>query len=529
MNTLKDNLSSTYRHYSNFIFFLIHNSIISILMLFLLLLTFSRYAFSTGYYVDSEVVINIPGTTYNWLEIGRFGLVAFRKLLGTQWYNPFYTGVLFFVFLWLAGMALTYLFMHVFPALDKRLCALAALAVITYPTFADQYYFHFQSAEIALGLFLCVCTMGACFLFLTEANLFLYCITIPALVLVFATYQSFVPFMLCGYLLVFLGYLLHAKKDLPEILAAIGKIVLHFVLAFGLYEGINKLFFTSSDYIVSQVIWESGYSAKQILLDILTNCARMLAGLGVFYTAIMIPAWIFCMFLFIKVFRKKLEMEHAVWKLFTAAGIAVTPFLLTFIMGSYTNIRTQFTYSLSAVILLLFCIQTLAEAGLWEKLLSKAALAGMLFVAVSQICIVNYIWNVHEKVLRFDYEAVTNILGFMYDSYIVCDQGPCLFWGYMQPELENAKLLSQSPSYLFTSVFNLEHDMEPYCYYSSVRITAYMESLGHTFTYPTDEFRGKGRYFIDREELPPYPDLGCYYSDPAGFILNLGNSPDYYN
>ena len=117
----------------------------------------------------------------------------------------------------------------------------------------------------------------------------------------------------------------------------------------------------------------------------------------------------------------------------------------------------------------------------------------------------------------------------MYDSFII-DTGIAgtIFWGYLQPETPFDESLAGSPSYLFTSVFNLEHHMEPYCFYSTNRILGYMESMGHTFAYPSKRTWNISEYIMDREELPAFPDKGCSFNDLEAFTLNLGNCPEYY-
>ena len=102
----------------------------AIFLLIGVLVAYIPYAFNTDYYVDSEVIINIPGTTYNWLEIGRYGLVFVKKLLNTDWYNPYYTGVLMLLFLWFAGMVLSYLFEKLFPKLPEWMCVFGSLTFL---------------------------------------------------------------------------------------------------------------------------------------------------------------------------------------------------------------------------------------------------------------------------------------------------------------------------------------------------------------------------------------------------------------
>lgn len=526
MTKLKQSLRFLYEQFYHFLLYIIKHPFCSVFLLAGVLVCYLPYAFATDYYVDSEVVINIPGTSYNWLEIGRYGLVFARKLLGTSWYNPYYTGILLLFFLWLTGICFSYIAGKLFPRLTAPLTFLAGLVFITYPTFSEQYYFHFQSAEIAFGLFLSMLATGLFYFFVKKGSLLCFVLTLPVYVLTFAIYQSFIPLALCCYLAVFLALIVRPDTEDPLIRRSILGSILHFLLAFGISQGINRIFFASSDYLSGQVIWTETASLKDSVLTVIYACLRMLTGQGLFYTCILLLALLcaaaaFWRYRFLKTYRLILGA-------LSAFGIALTPFLLTFVMGTNTAIRSQFTYSLAAVFLLLFAIQTLLDYKPDLRCYRLLSLAVLLIFSITQISTVRFIWTAHEYVADYDRETATDILKIMYDSFIV-DEGSagCIFWGYLQPETPYDEALEGSPSYLFTSVFNLEHRTEPYCYFSSNRILGYMESMGHGFTYPSSRTQSVSSYIMDVSEMPAFPAENCFSNDREAFTLNLGNSADY--
>lgn len=487
-----------------------------------IVISFGPYAFATDYYVDSEVVINIPGTNYNWLEIGRYGLVLVRKLLGTSWYNPYYTGILLLLFLWLTGMTLSYVSGKLFPKLSVTLTVLGSLIFITYPTFTEQYYFHFQSAEIAFGLWLTMLAMGLFYLFVRDRRLSCFVLTLPIYVITFAIYQSFIPLTLCGYLGIFLALAMRADTDLSTIKRGVFGSILHFIIAFAVSQGIDRIFFTSSAYLNDQIIWTTAASKVDALKTVINTCVRMFTGQGVFYTVILLFAVIAAASAFFCC------RKHTVYKLILsmlcAIGIAATPFILTLLIGDTTAARTQFTYPLAALWLLYFSIQTLLcyQKGI---VFTRIAAAAFLFsVAVTQIYTVRFIWEAHTYITDYDRETATDVMGILYDSFRVCDQVGTIFWGYLQPETPYDEALEGSASLMFLSVFNLEHSTEPLCYFSSVRVLGYMESMGHKFALPTQRTQFVSEYLMTREGgLPAYPAEGCYFNGEEAFTLNLGN------
>lgn len=253
----------------------------------------------------------------------------------------------------------------------------------------------------------------------------------------------------------------------------------------------------------------------------------MFTGQGLFYTIILLVAAV-CVLPALLSYHK-LARCRFVLGLLAAFGIAVTPFILTLLMGSGTAVRSQFTYALAAVFLLLFTAQTLLLKKPAFRLTRWAAAALLLVFTVTQISTVRFIWTAHEYVAEYDRETATDIMKIMYDSFIV-DTGVagCMFWGSLQPESPYADAISGSPSYLFTSVFNLEHHIEPYCFYSTNRILGYMEAMGHRFIYPTNRTRTVSAYIMSIDDIPAFPDRNCSHNDFEAFTFNLGNSEDYY-
>ncbi len=541
MQILKKAVFFLYEQFYYYLLYIIKHPICSLVILAGVLSSYGSYAFAEDYYVDSEVIINIPGTDYNWLEIGRYGLVAVRRLLNTNWYNPYYTGILLLFFLWLTGMTFSYVSSKLFPRLSPAVTTLGSLIFLTYPTFAEQYYFQFQSAEIAFGLWLSILSAGMFYLFVRDRRWSCFYITLPVYVLTFAVYQSFIPLTLCTYLAVFLSLIFRKETDAPVLKRGIAGSIIHFLAAMVIYQCLDRILFPSSGYLTDQVVWSASASFVEALRTVIYSCLRMLTGQGIFYTTLLLPASLLCAASFF--LYRKADLFRVVLGALAALGIALTPFALTFLMGENTAIRSQFTYGLSAVFLLYFSMQSIwdymdmratscssdgpAMIRSPRALRSGMAIA-LLVITLSQIATVRYIWKAHSYVADFDRKTATRVMEVLYDAFTVCDNVGTIFWGYLQPETPYDEVIADSPSYLFTSVFNLEHATEPYCYFSTVRILAYMESMGHKFALPTHRTQNVSAFIMNRENLTAFPEEGCLFHDFEAFTLNLGNCPDYY-
>lgn len=522
MQKIKSELYYLYNQFYQLSRHMIKHPFSALFLLTGILLSYAPYAFATDYYVDSEVVINIPGTNYNWLEIGRYGLVFVRKLLGTSWYNPYYTGILLLLFLWLTAITLSYVCHKFFPRLSVAVTTLGSLIFITYPTFTEQYYFHFQSAEIAFGLWLTILSMGLFYLFVRDRRLSSFVLTLPIYVITFAIYQSFIPLTLCGYLGIFLVLAMGEDTDVSTVKRGIWGSILHFGIAFIVSQGIDRIFFTSSAYLNEQVIWTASVSKIDALKTVLHTCLRMLTGQGVFYTTILIFALIAAAAAFLC--YTKYPVYKLILSVLCTIGIVVTPFILTLLIGDTIAARTQFTYPLAALWLLCFSIHTLFQYQpflIFSRIATTLLLSGIL---VSQIYTDRFIWDAHSYVTDYDRETATDIMGILYDSFRVCDQVGTIFWGYLQPESPYDEALEGSASLMFLSVFNLEYSTQPVCYFSTIRVLGYMESMGHKFALPTNRTQFVSEYLMTREGgLPAYPAEGCFFNGEEAFTLNLGN------
>ena len=541
MQKIPKAISFLYEQFYYYLLYMVKHPACGIVMLAGILLGYGSYAFATDYYVDSEMVINLPETNYNWLEIGRYGLVFCRRILGTNWYNPYYTGILMLFFLWLTGMTFSYVCGKLFPALTTPITTLGSLIFITYPTFTEQYYFHFQSAEIAFGLWLSMLAAGMFALFVKHKRWSCFFLTLPIYVLTFATYQSFIPFALCTYLALFLSLIYKEETSAGTVQRGIVGSVIHFSIALLLSQSIGNICFPSSGYLSDQVIWTGEISFFDSFLAVAGTCLRMLLGQGVFYTTLLLFAILICaaaLWLY-----RPAPIYKMVLGILAAIGIAATPFALTLLMGANTAIRSQFTYSLAAVFLIFFSIESIFNSfetiskqavPVWKTNSKSPALWRMtttlvlLVITLTQIGTVRYIWKAHSYVADYDRETATDLMMLMYDSSIVNEGYGTIFWGYLQPETPYDAKLQKSPSYLFTSVFNLEHNMHPYGYFSTHRVLGYLESMGHTFTYPDFHNHAVSRYIMIHNNLPAFPEEGCSHNDPEGFTINLGNSPEYY-
>ncbi|MFI3237192.1 MAG: glucosyltransferase domain-containing protein [Lachnospiraceae bacterium] len=525
----KKQLHSIYKQYCLFVIYLSSTRIAPIFFLITLLLTYGSQAFTTNYYVDSEIVINISETTYNWYEIGRHGLVFTKWLLNTTWYNPYYTGLLFLAFLWLSATLFYYTITKILPHTHRALIAIGSMLLITYPTFTEQYYFHFQSAEIAFGLFLCIICMGTFYLFTENQEPLWLLFPMPLLALVFSIYQSFIPFTLCSYLFIFVVRMYQSLESAEITNKAISSIwgsILQFAVSFTVSQLINFLFFKSEDYLSSQIIWSTDGTFIEKLKNIIITCANAFIGKGIFYTSLLLIACVVVSIFFTSYHFSSIHKN--ILTFLGILGIILTPFILTFILGSNVAIRSQFTFGYSAVCLLLLSFEFGLCTISFRTLRTHTYCVYSVIIVLSLFLIMqvkdcNDIFATNQEICDSDYDLGTQLIAQLYDSYAVKDQVPITFWGHLQPETSYSEITENNVSYLFLSVYNLEYDTEPLCFFSTNRILGYFETLGYKFVYPTSQSRSMSEYIINVDQLPAFPAEGNMNQLPQSVTINLGD------
>lgn len=69
-----------------------------LMSVFAALVCFGYQAFNSNIRIDTEELINHPGSTLGWLTIGRFGLVLLKRMLGLGVHRTIKSGILMLLF-----------------------------------------------------------------------------------------------------------------------------------------------------------------------------------------------------------------------------------------------------------------------------------------------------------------------------------------------------------------------------------------------------------------------------------------------
>ena len=106
-----------------------------------LTLFYGSRVFHANVSMDSEYMINHPGSYYNWMSLGRFGQCFTKWLLHMGWYNPYFQNIVFLTALWLFSVVMCWLIDSFGTVRQKGLLFLFSSIALTHPVLAEQSYF----------------------------------------------------------------------------------------------------------------------------------------------------------------------------------------------------------------------------------------------------------------------------------------------------------------------------------------------------------------------------------------------------
>lgn len=140
------------------------NKTFTLFITFVILIVSHGYLlFNSNVGIDTDVFVNNPTNNYNWLEIGRFGLILEKSILNLNSFNMFYAEVLTIIFLFIFCI-LSYYTIYKLSGKDfKNLNLILPLICFTNPIWAEAFIFVIQIAQISFGLIIIIL-----------ANLFIY-------------------------------------------------------------------------------------------------------------------------------------------------------------------------------------------------------------------------------------------------------------------------------------------------------------------------------------------------------------------
>lgn len=368
----------------NFIAFLRSNRAMHIVTLIFLFVTYGiRMTFYSTTLDQDGMMANPPSTSYqSWFSLGRFGLIYLRQAFRMAELNPFFELAFTVFFIFAACISWEYVFYAIGGKSDRfrPIRWIFPIIFLTSPLLAMQFNFLNQNFFVSL-----------CFILMAFSLLFLYkwifqhtwldlAISLFLAVICFSTYQAFIPFYIsaaaASFLLIYRRYCFLPKNKVSSHFSSIViclKILLTFIIALILYLVIGRLIAVHhggiTSYIYGQVMWGNA-PVSQCIHSILSSGKRILAGQGPFYN-LAFPITVGALIIVLLVKIRHLYKGYLFF-LIAAAIFVLSPFFMTFLMGTEPNMRTQFSLPFVVAFGLEFLISLIPVA--YGKIRALAAL-----------------------------------------------------------------------------------------------------------------------------------------------------------
>lgn len=459
--------------------------------------------FSINSGIDTEKIIFAEESLYeSWLGIGRQGLVLLKWIMGQLSFNPYFAGVLTLTFLVTAVAAFGFLFEAVSGKQSRTALLLFGGIVIAHPILTEQMYFTLQGAEVTLAFNLTAVSLYCAHRFACKRHLIWFAVAVILLIPTFGVYQAFVPLYMFGIISLGCLRLVNLRKaDIQHVnkeLLYVFKLCVVFLVAFMVNQVITSAFFTASDYLNKQIQWDFTQPVLGIR-RILAHVRDVLLGNGVFYFGTFL--WLACLSaiaFFMKARRKIGEKRWSgavyIWGLALLAGLYISPFFLTILMGERPVIRGQLVLPFVMAYMTYLSYMLLAEDRTrkvtdvkFARITFRKGVLAVL-VAISALTI----WLEADITCRLYYtDAVRyqedlQLAGWLEKDIAVftndCDyDGTVIFVGKRKADGNCASIKGDV---MGQSLFAWDTDVEPKNYWSSSRIVGFMHCLGASYTPP---------------------------------------------
>lgn len=335
-------------------------------------LCYGFLVFSGTIRIDTEELMNHPGSKLGWLSIGRFGLAFLKDILGLQTHHMVWSGLLFFLFFWLGANLLTFGIYH-FSGGKSYSYWIFLLLYSTSNIWSYQVYFSVQQAEVACAMLLLVSaaflSVQAVFEKMGAARIWRFLVSFVLLVLGLGAYQALAVYYIAACLIFFLvgigreTGIEQEQKDGRLLLRCLG-LVLFFACAYAAYATIaDAWFMAGADYMNAQSGW-SRYPVTDCIKNVLRTAKNLLFAIGPrnfsFYPAAALFTAVWLVRIFAGIYGRQGGRRFVLWLLALTALLA-SPLFMTIYMGEMLVTRAQFALPLAAAFLGMYAIDGLSE------------------------------------------------------------------------------------------------------------------------------------------------------------------------
>lgn len=484
-----------------------------VVTIFVLILVHNPILFFNNIGIDTYLFLNDPMTDYNWIEIGRYGLIIEKFILNLTTFSIFYANIIFITFLILSSIILYYIIYKV----SNRDIGIANICIpiigFTHPIFAEQLYFANQIAEIGFTFFIVVLGLLFIFKWIKEKKILDVILGIILLNISFASYQAFV----CVYIAmcIFLFIMMYEDDNKKEsMIKIIFKLIITFIISMILYEIVIHILPSDMTYLMSGNAWKTRAFAENIE-HIKYQLAEILLARGDYYNIGFTIGSIGILFIGIYNCIKKNNFNNVVERILYLLSILlliVTAFIMTILLGQTPLLRAQLYIPIIEACLLTFLVYYTFK----NKYLKFLGILLIIYVSEIQIYKLENLYYTEHMRLQSDINVSYQIINEL-EQLGIEEDDTIIFVGEKEAKLNKTCNKGET---IGKSMFERPQATEKLTWYTSRQILLLFRALGYEYTLPRIDQAEEAEKFAENIENV-WPEKESIVSNNGYFIVKL--------
>lgn len=469
-------------------------------------LVFGFRIFSQSVTIDTDLMINMPGYMYNWLDIGRYGLLVTEKIFGVRWFNPYVNSAFAYITINLFLLVFCYVFEFISKHKNSNNYYVFCAIMITHPVWVDQWIFRLQNFQIAFSILLLAVSLGLLFRWIEGGSIFWMLFSIPVMVWSFGSYQTNLQlYIAAGAAALFL----YKENDIKRLFFVCLKVVLPFLGAFAINQFFAGVVFSSSSvYLTSQFRWGKS-SIEECLNNILTYFKQVF-GLSHSYFYEYTYTILCVLIVLVVLLNWKKVIRTCVWKWLAVFFVLIAPFIMTIVTGSIQVLRSQYVLPFCSACILMYLTSAEIRMGVLEQLpkikkgIRVALTVLALWIGLYQVNATLRLWYTDEVRYQQDVALLNEIVSRINELEYSLAENKVVVIGRRVAPLNNS---CYAPTDVIGwSYFEMFTDTEPQYYYSTGKVLDFAATRGITMLMPTeDEIQVAKEYATS---MPSWPAQG---------------------
>lgn len=468
---------------------------------------------SSNITVDTELFMDIPYMKYNWLEIGRWGLIFLKEVFKTSWFNIYANGAL--AYLVMIAILVSYAFLFYRLSKEKLNFYVFSGLFITHPILVFQWWFRLQTFEIAVSILLIPLALLFIFDWLDNGNKLKCILGMCLMVLSFGCYQTNVILYVASALLCYV--LKYGNiRDFKTIFRICLQLIITFIIAFLINTFIIKLFFATSDYLDASFLWgkaDFGYIKYQIKIMII----EILFGSQVMNKVYLFVVITIVFAIIVQIIKKKCNLFNVI----VIFAFLITPFLLGLYLGSKPVYRSQYIlpFVIAGGAMLAISYYDIKEFKIYPyiKIITQCVCC---FFIMLQIQTTMRLWYTEDVRYEQDCELLQNIIVELQAEDIPYSNKPVVFLGKKAAPLNNS--CTQQIEFIGKSYFDMAvtGDMASY-FYTNANLQRFARLRGYTIAPCSQEYIAEATKVAG--DMNFYPQKGYIREFDNFVVVKLSN------